>query len=79
MAGKPVGSLARPTYHIVQFSSDETTEVGRDTGSPVTDAYPDRDNGCTGEIRWVRLDVGDDDHNHLIPPEAKLDLLMTCQ
>ena len=50
------------------FTFDETTDVGRDTGAPVTTEYPARDNAFTGTIKWVRIDLGDDSHDHLIPP-----------
>jgi arylsulfatase len=77
--GQPVGSGRVGRTHIVQFSFDETTDVGRDTGSPVTDDYPARDNAFNGTIKWIRIDLGDDDHSHLLPAEAQLDFLMTRQ
>jgi hypothetical protein len=77
--GQPAGAGRVERTHIVQFSFDETTDVGRDTGAPVTDDYPASDNAFTGTIKWVRLDLGDDDHSHLLPPEAHLDFLMTRQ
>jgi arylsulfatase len=77
--GAPAGSGRIERTHIVQFSFDETTDVGCDTGAPVTDDYRARDNAFTGEIKWVRLDLGDDDHSHLLPAEAQLDFLMTRQ
>ena len=33
----------------------------------------------TGEINWVELKVGDDDHSHLIDPEEHLQVLMARQ
>jgi hypothetical protein len=30
-------------------------------------------------IKWAQIDLGDDDHNHLIPPEAHLQAAMTHQ
>ena len=50
----------------MSFSLDETTDVGRDTGAPVTPDYPVGDNAFTGTGNWVRLDLGDDSHDHLI-------------
>jgi len=26
-------------------------------------------NGFTGTVRWVKADIGDDSHDHLISPE----------
>jgi arylsulfatase len=77
--GQPAGSGRIERTHIVQYSFDETTDVGCDTGAPVTDDYPARDNAFTGEIAWIRLDLGGDDHGHLLPEEVQLDFLMTRQ
>ena len=45
------------------FTFDETTDVGRDTGSAVTSDYvAGNGNTFTGGINWVRVEVGDDDH-----------------
>jgi len=35
--------------------------------------------GFTGELHWVQLKVGDDDHSHLIDPEDLLHVIMTRQ
>jgi arylsulfatase A-like enzyme len=64
--------------HIAIFSAEETTDVGRETGSPVTDDYPD-DNTYTGTIDGVRIEIGDDDHSHLIDPEHLLAIALTIQ
>jgi hypothetical protein len=44
-----------------------------------TDDYPARGNAFTGTVKWVQLDLGDDDHSHLIPPEHHLQIAMTRQ
>ncbi|WP_408014613.1 arylsulfatase [Rhodococcus xishaensis] len=46
----------------------EYTDVGRDSQSTVTPDYPRGDNAFNGQIHWVRIDVGDDDHGHLVDP-----------
>jgi len=33
----------------------------------------------TGKIHWVQIDLGKDDHDHLISPEERLRLAMTRQ
>ena len=33
----------------------------------------------TGEVNWVEIDVGLDDHNHLITPEERLSFAMAVQ
>jgi arylsulfatase len=42
------------------FSFDETLDVGVDLGTPVTEDYPEIDNGFTGIVHTVRIDLGDD-------------------
>ena len=62
------------------FSADETTDVGRDTGSPVLqNGYRTDSNAFTGRVNWVQIDVGSDDHDHMIAPEERLRVAMTRQ
>jgi hypothetical protein len=44
------------------FSGDDFMDIGEDTGSPVVEDY-DTPGGCfTGEIAWVRMEIGADAH-----------------
>ena len=61
------------------FSADETLDVGSDSASPVTDDYPDQNNGFNGIIHSVRIDLGDDDHRHLEDPELQERKVMARQ
>jgi arylsulfatase len=61
------------------FSGDETCNVGRDEGSPVSPDYGPRGNGFSGKVNWVQLDLGADDHNHLISPEEQFQVAMARQ
>jgi arylsulfatase A-like enzyme len=61
------------------YSGDETCNVGRDEGNPVSPDYGPRGNGFTGKVNWVQLDLGVDDHNHLISPEEQFQLAMARQ
>jgi arylsulfatase A-like enzyme len=63
------------------FSADETTDVGSDTATPVSDDYGARDSAFTGRIRWVQLDIDDaaGDVDHLITPEERLRVAMARQ
>ena len=57
------------------FSADETTDVGSDSGTPVSDdADPDA-TGFTGAVRWVQLDIDEaaEDLDHLFTPEERRD------
>jgi arylsulfatase len=59
------------------FSLDETTNVGDDTGAPVTPDYKAAQNAFTGTINWVKIDIGKGAHEPT--PEAKLKLAVARQ
>jgi arylsulfatase A-like enzyme len=61
------------------FSADETTDIGQETGTTVTPDYTPRTSRFTGRITWVQLDVGTDDHDHLISPDERLRVAMARQ
>ena len=61
------------------YSSDETLNVGRDEGSPISPDYGARGNAFTGKVNWVQLDLGTDDHDHLISPEERFQVAMAKQ
>lgn len=63
----------------VIFATDETVNVGQDTGTPVTNAYPrSGHNGFTGHIKWVQLDADEaaDDPDHYIDPVERFRVIM---
>jgi arylsulfatase A-like enzyme len=61
------------------FSTDETTDVGSDGGTPVSDDYGPKTSAFSGRVRWVQIDLDVDDHDHLITPEERLRIAMTRQ
>jgi len=61
------------------FSADETTDIGRDTGSAVSDDYAPEESAFTGRVNWVQLDLGTDSHDHLITPEERFRVAMVRQ
>jgi arylsulfatase A-like enzyme len=63
------------------FSSDETTDIGSDTGTPVSDDYDAKSSAFTGRVRWVQIDLGEDaaDADHLISPEERFRIAMARQ
>jgi arylsulfatase len=67
--GEPMGTGRVDATQPVIFSADETTDIGDDYGTPVSADYgaPSR---FDGRIELVQIDIGDDDHNHLIDPEV---------
>jgi arylsulfatase A-like enzyme len=79
--GKKVGEGRVEATMPMIFSADETCDVGRGTGSPVSPDYDAKDNGFSGEVNWVEIDIGKDSVNldHLISPEQRLQIAMTRQ
>lgn len=79
--GKPVGEGRLKGSVPLVFSADETTDVGCDGASPVSDDYGPRDSDFSGRVKWVRIDLGDDAKSaeHLITPEERFRLAMARQ
>jgi arylsulfatase len=77
--GKPVGSGRVGITQPLVFSADETTDIGHETGTTVTPDYTAQGSRFSGKIHWVQIDLGDDDHDHLIDPEERLRVAMSRQ
>ncbi|MGB6741933.1 MAG: arylsulfatase [Candidatus Cybelea sp.] len=77
--GKEAGKGRVDRTEPMGYSADEACDVGSDTGSPASPDYGATGNGFNGKIEWVRLDIGDDDHSHLIPAEDKIKVAMARQ
>jgi arylsulfatase len=65
----------------MMFSGDETTDVGSDTATPVSDDYSPQDSKFNGRVRWVQIDIDEaaEDVDHLITPEERLRIAMARQ
>ena len=63
------------------FSADETTDLGDDSGTPVSDDLGPQADHFTGRIEWVQIDLGDDaaDADHYISPDERLRVAMSIQ
>jgi len=63
------------------FSGDETTDVGGDSATPVSDDYGPKDAAFTGRVRWIQIDIDDaaEDLDHLITDEERLRIAMARQ
>ena len=63
------------------FSGDETTDVGSDTATPVSDDYGLAGSEFTGKVRWVQLDIDDaaETVDHVISPEQRLQIALARQ
>ncbi len=77
--GKKVGEGRIDRTVPMTFSADETTDVGRESGTPVSPDYDRKTSVFTGKINWVQIDLGKDDHDHLISADERLRLAMTRQ
>ena len=78
---EPVGEGRVDATVPMIFSGDETTDVGSDTATPVSDDYGSKDNRFTGSVRWVQFDIdaAAEDTDHLIGSEERLRVAMARQ
>jgi arylsulfatase len=65
--GRAVGTGRVDLTQPLVFSADETTDIGDDYGMPVSADYAGASK-FNGRIDVIQIDVGDDDHSHLIDP-----------
>ncbi len=79
--GSEVGEGRVDNTVPMAFSADETTDVGTDTATPVTDDLTPKDVTFTGRVKWVQIDLGEDaeDADHLISPEERYRIAMARQ
>jgi arylsulfatase len=77
--GKKVGEGRVEHTVPMAMSADETTDVGRDTATPVSSDYTRHTSVFNGKVNWVQIDLGKDVHDHLITPEERLNLAMARQ
>lgn len=75
--GQPVGTGRVDRTMPFIFSADDGMDVGTDTGLRVTDDEPKGQ--FTGEIRWVQLDLGIEENDHLLTPEDRYRAAMMRQ
>ena len=77
--GNQVGAGRVGATQPMIFSADETTDIGYESGTTVSSDYTAHTSRFTGKINWIQLDVGIDDHDHLIDPEERLRVVMSRQ
>ena len=79
--GSKVGEGRLERTQPFLFSMDETTDIGRDSATPVSDDHGAGDSAFTGRIEWVEIDVdaAAADIDHLIGPEERLRIAMARQ
>ncbi|WP_323389157.1 arylsulfatase [Myxococcus qinghaiensis] len=77
--GKQAGRGRVESTQAMVFSADETTDVGLDTGTPVAEGFHNGDSKFTGRVKWVQLDKGKEDFDHLISREELFKIAMARQ
>jgi arylsulfatase len=77
--GTAVGTGRVAMTQPMIFSADETTDIGYESGTTVTDDYDAHGSRFTGKINWVQIDLGDDDNDHFIDPDERLRVAMARQ
>jgi arylsulfatase len=77
--GKQVGKGRVQATQAIIFSADETTDIGHESGTPVSPDYTTAGSKFSGKLHWVQLDVGKDDNDHFIDPEERLRVAMARQ
>ena len=77
--GEPVGKGRVEKTQPMGYSADEAADVGGDTGSPASPDYGPTGNAFNGEIAWVQIDLGEDNHDHLITAEDRFRIAMARQ
>jgi len=79
--GKKVGEGRVERTTALFFSMDETLEVGRDLGEPVSPDYGPRGNEFNGKVSWVQIDIdaAAKDADHMIGAEERFMVAMARQ
>ena len=77
--GKSVGQGRVERTVPMAYSADETCDVGKESGSPVSPDYGPSGNEFAGEVNWVQFDLEKDDHDHLVSPEERFKVAMARQ
>jgi arylsulfatase A-like enzyme len=77
--GDNVGTGRVELTQAMIFSTDETTDIGYESGTTVTSEYTAASSRFTGKIHWIQIDLGKDDHDHFIDPEERLRVAMARQ
>ena len=77
--GQKVGEGRVEQTQGIIFSADETTDIGYETGTPVTPDYTVETSRFTGVLDWVQIDLGEDDHVPMIVPDHVIHVAMSRQ
>jgi hypothetical protein len=50
-----------------------------ESGTPVSKDYTVETSRFNGKLNWVQIDLGEDDHGHMIDPEHVIHIAMSWQ
>ena len=79
--GQSVGTGKVAATAAVVFSADDGCDVGRDTGSSVSEDYGPRGNAFNGAVKGVELSIADADETagHMVSPDEAVRVAMARQ
>ncbi len=79
--GKSVGTGKVAATAAMVFSADDGCDVGRDTGSPVSQDYGPRANAFSGVVKGLEIAIADaaEDSDHLVSPDETVRIAMARQ
>jgi arylsulfatase A-like enzyme len=77
--GRPVGSRRIDHTQPIVFSADETTDVGRKSGSPISADMPLAESTFNGNVMLIEISLGPAESDHLVSREDVLAILMAHQ
>jgi arylsulfatase len=79
--GKEVGKGRVEQTQGFIFSADETTDIGYESGTPVSPDYSAHTSRFNGKIKWVQIDLADDakDADHYIDHDERVRVMMARQ
>jgi hypothetical protein len=79
--GNEVGTGRVDQTQGVVFSADETTDVGRETGTMVSPDYTHQTSRFNGKITWVQIALGEDAANadHYVDSDERFRIAMARQ
>jgi arylsulfatase A-like enzyme len=79
--GKEVGKGRVKMTQAIVFSADETTDIGRETGTTVSPDYTAHTSKFNGKINWVQIDLGKDaaDADHFVDEHERMRVIMARQ
>jgi arylsulfatase len=78
MDGKEIGKGRVGRTEPAIFSADETLDIGKESGSPVSHDYGPSENKFNGKVNWVQIDL-DPDADHFIDSEERFRVAMALQ